>query len=130
MYFIFQTAALECQNVIKHNIKEELSKQELIDCSFHYGNLGCLGGWMDYAFAYVKHHGIASEKNYPYKADDVDCLKQVSRANITETAYKRIHATSENDLTEAIGKYLSLQKQWHIFMCIISDRMGDIFQNF
>lgn len=65
--------ALEGLNFIKNKTLEALSEQELVDCSSSYGNEGCNGGLMDYAFQYVATHGIASETAYPYTAFDSHC---------------------------------------------------------
>lgn len=79
--------------------------QELIDCSGKYGNIGCWGGWMDYAYAYIKDRGIASEENYPYKANNLQCNRSnTTRSNIKETAYKDLPNNDEIALKEAIGK--------------------------
>jgi cathepsin L len=45
-----------------------LSEQNLVDCSRGtYGNFGCVGGWMGYAYAYIlRNRGIATSSSYPY----------------------------------------------------------------
>jgi hypothetical protein len=51
----------------------EFSEQELVDCSYEYGNEGCSGGWMDSCFNYVVDHGIASEDDYGYAGYEGAC---------------------------------------------------------
>jgi len=42
------------------------SEQQLVDCSGSYGTLGCSGGWMSDAFAYMEDHYIKETRDYPY----------------------------------------------------------------
>lgn len=103
--FIAQAAAIEGQNAIKHGIKIDLSPQELVDCSFKYGNDGCGGGFMFYAFDYVKDHGISKLVDYPYRGDEGSCKLQSNSANITLTGFRDIVHTEE-DLKQAVGMYI------------------------
>jgi C1A family cysteine protease len=68
------TGSIECNYAIAHGVLNSLSEQQLVDCSFTEGNLGCDGGEMDSAFKYViKEGGLCSETEYPYTAADGRC---------------------------------------------------------
>lgn len=63
--------ALEGLHFVAKKELVEFSEQALVDCSKQ--NNGCNGGLMDYAFDYVKTHGIPLEDKYPYHARDGQC---------------------------------------------------------
>jgi C1A family cysteine protease len=80
-----------------------LSEQQLMDCSSRYGNNGCTGGTMDYAFNYVIDSGIASDADYPYKAVKGTCNAAV-KATANITSFTDVLPNSPQDLYNAVAK--------------------------
>jgi C1A family cysteine protease len=97
------TGAIEGAVAVATGKLTSVAEQQLVDCAGSFGNQGCNGGLMDYAFDYViSNKGIGSEGSYPYTARDGSCKKVASVSTIK--AYKDVTAGDE----EALGAALAL----------------------
>jgi len=97
------TGSIEGAHQIATGDLISLSEQELVDCSRSYGNQGCNGGLMDYAFEYVVAKGITTEALYPYKAADGTCKKNIKPA-VHISGYVDVPQSNEAQLLAAIRK--------------------------
>nr|ACX43965.1 cysteine protease 1 [Brachiaria hybrid cultivar] len=86
----------------KHTLTS-LSEQQLVDCSTSYGDAGCNGGLMDYAFEYIiANKGICAESAYPYKGVGGLCQKSCTKV-VTISGYKDVASGDEASLLNAVG---------------------------
>jgi len=98
------TGALEGQHSRKAGQLVSLSEQNLIDCSKKFGNNGCNGGLMDFAFQYIKqNHGIDTEKSYPYEAKEGKCRYTKRNSGATDTGFIDVPQGDEQKLKEALA---------------------------
>ncbi|KAL9976062.1 hypothetical protein ACROYT_G013305 [Oculina patagonica] len=96
------TGSLEGQHFKKTGQLVSLSEQNLVDCSTSYGNHGCQGGLMDYAFKYIKANGgIDTEASYPYEARNDNCHFSASSVGATDTGFVDVPQGSESGLQSA-----------------------------
>ncbi|KAJ6684824.1 hypothetical protein OIU79_015017 [Salix purpurea] len=98
------TGAIEAINKIATGSLVSISEQELVDCDRSF-NSGCEGGLMDYAFKFViNNHGIDTEEDYPYRAQDGTCKKEkLKRHAVTIDKYVDVPPNNEKQLLQAVA---------------------------
>lgn len=75
-YSFSTTGAVEGACAIATGNLVSLSEQNIMDCSWSYGNNGCNGGMFDRAFQYIQQNkGIDTEASYPYMGKDSHTCK-------------------------------------------------------
>lgn len=97
--------AVEGINQIKTKELVSLSEQELVDCARSSEVQGCEGGFMDYAFEFIKKiGGITTEENYPYKAKDGTCdTSKENAATVIIDGHENVPENDESALMKAVA---------------------------
>jgi len=101
------TGSVEGITKIETGVLPDLSEQQLVDCSASYGNNGCNGGLMDYAFQYIEANGLCGETAYPYQGvtgtcQSSSCTPVVPAGRLY--GYKDIPQGNEGDLLPAVAQ--------------------------
>jgi len=82
------TSSVESLWAMAGNPLLDLSEQQLVDCSWDYGNMGCNGGLKTQAWLYVKTVGGQElQTDYPYTAQDQSCNFVKSKINASIKGY-------------------------------------------
>jgi hypothetical protein len=96
------TGAVEGAAFVSSGKLVSLSEQELVDCD-HNGDMGCNGGLMDHAFAWIEDHaGLCLEDDYAYKGKAQVCRKCDSAVKVT--GFQDVNAQDEHALKIAVAQ--------------------------
>lgn len=99
--------ALESAVAIKSGSLPDLSEQQLVDCSTSFGNEGCNGGFMDWAFKYAEEHPMCTETAYAYTGRDGSCKDaddQLCQGGVTVQNFVDVETGSKAALQAAVAQ--------------------------
>nr|ACH48000.1 silicatein A2 [Latrunculia oparinae] len=103
-YAFSAVGALEGANALATGSLSVLSEQNIIDCSVPYGNHGCKGGNMLYAFKYIiANDGLDVAKSYPFQGKQQSCVYDDQDTGGKISGMVRIKQGSESDLIGAVA---------------------------
>jgi cathepsin L len=100
------TATLEGRfKILKNETLYSLSVQQLIDCSYMYGNDGCDEGRIDSPFTYAQEKGMMSALDYPYVGREVNCSYNSSLLTpVRPTGYQAVPVNNATALKLAVSE--------------------------
>ena len=107
------TGALEGAYFTTYGSLPSFSEQQLVDCDTRKNggkDMGCNGGLMDNAFAWIeKNGGLCSESDYPYTSGDTKTAGTCEStcdivSNSAVTSFNDVHSSNDVDMMTALSK--------------------------
>ena len=97
-------ASLETSRFLAGNDFVSFSEQELVDCASSYGNHGCQGGLMPFAYEYIIDNQLTTESAYPYRGVEGSCRASSMPERYPITDFAQISPIDVNGLMSALDK--------------------------
>jgi C1A family cysteine protease len=94
-------AAMEGAYAQKTGSLKSFSEQQLVDCSKSFGNHGCQGGLMDFAFKYAESNKMEQESDYRYTARNGVCQYKSAEGVFNTNSYTDVAHNSPSQLQSA-----------------------------
>ena len=81
-----------------------MSPQQLVDCASTdaWGNFGCEGGFVDFAFSYASVYQLMSEWDYPYIKKEQNCYYNKKKGGVRLDDYYEIIGQNSKQLKAAL----------------------------
>jgi len=99
------TGAVEGAEFLATGTLQSFSEQQLVDCAGgSWGNYGCNGGLMDYAFKYIESNPLELESDYAYKAYVSSCAYKKSKAVGNVKGFVDVAQGSPSQMKAALAK--------------------------
>jgi len=97
------TGAIEGAWKISGHKLVSLSEQQLVDCSFRYGDLGCHGGLPDNGFHYTMDMELCSEDDYGYTGERGSCAVDACDNFVAISACVDVKSGDQVGLRQAVA---------------------------
>ena len=122
------TGAIEgAWNLSGHELVS-LSEQQLVDCSFRYGDFGCKGGLPDNGFHYVMDMEICSEEDYQYTGERGTCSTDMCDSVVSLTGCVDVASGDQVGLKHAVAQQpvsIAIQADQFVFQHYTSGVITD-----
>lgn len=125
-------AALEGHLFRRTGLLVPLSEQNLVDCAEDYGSMGCDGGFQEYAFEYIRDHGVSLKTKYPYtEMENAECGRNetLDRSGVFIRDYARIKPGDEEKMKEVIATLGPLACSMNADLVTFEQYSGGIFND-
>jgi cathepsin L len=98
------SGAVEAAHAIKHGNLVALSAQQLIDCSSSAGNMGCGGGWIQYAYKWLASNssGLCALSDYPFAGKTGSSCQTTCSPVARVHSYVQVESSNEKALQAAV----------------------------
>jgi C1A family cysteine protease len=97
-------ASMETSYFLRFNKFVSFSEQQLVDCASSYGNHGCNGGLMPFAYEYIIDNKLTTESAYPYRGVQGTCRASSMTEKYGIDSFAQINPVDVNGLMAGLDQ--------------------------